>query len=496
MHLIRVAHRLQPRRQPTWRRGWPCSGYQLAAGLRGAAHRARRPGADQPGPGRRVALAGPGRDGVARSTCCAAAEKTGRAAPAVAARLASFGFTGRRRPGRAGRRRRCPRTTWRMVSRDLDGSYPWLDPDRPVTTLHLLRAAEATGRAVGRGRARLIELGYRVDGRTRTRSSSTTSTRTTSTMASVDLDGAHPWLDIGQPVPAVHLLRAARVTGRDLHDVAARLTVFGYTVRTDFGELTGRPAHPRRPAHHQPGPGRVGPLDPAGRADPAAARAAGGPADPQAGGRDRGPAAPARLPGRGGPERGGHRQDPLQRPGLRQQRPRRHPAVARPGPAGVPVPRAGRRAQGAPADRRRSPAGWRRSATARPTWTSASPGPTPAASDRSAPKHDGHAVGFAATTQPEGRARPGGTGGQAQADVRRRRPAARSGSPAQRAAQRPQRVGLFGGLDPLDDGDQVEALDQPQDRVGERPAGPVPAVPGSWVKDLSTLTMSTGRLAT
>ena len=31
-----------------------------------------------------------------------------------------------------------------MVSRDLDGSYPWLDPDRPVTTLHLLRAAEST----------------------------------------------------------------------------------------------------------------------------------------------------------------------------------------------------------------------------------------------------------------------------------------------------------------------------------------------------------------
>ncbi len=57
------------------------------------------------------------------------------------------------------------------------------------------------------------------------------------TLISVDLDGASPWLDPSQPVPAMHLLRAARVTGRDVHDVAARLTVFGYAVTTDFGQL-------------------------------------------------------------------------------------------------------------------------------------------------------------------------------------------------------------------------------------------------------------------
>ena len=57
-------------------------------------------------------------------------------------------------------------------------------------------------------------------------------------MTSVDLDGAHPWLDVAQPVPAVHLLRAARVTGRDIHDIAARLTVFGYKISNRLGELT------------------------------------------------------------------------------------------------------------------------------------------------------------------------------------------------------------------------------------------------------------------
>jgi hypothetical protein len=45
-------------------------------------------------------------------------------------------------------------------------------------------------------------------------------------------------LEVTQPVPAIHLLRAARLTGRDIHDIAARLTIFGYTVSIDFGALT------------------------------------------------------------------------------------------------------------------------------------------------------------------------------------------------------------------------------------------------------------------
>jgi hypothetical protein len=163
-----------------------------------------------------------------------AAEKSGRAPASVVARLALFGFRSVT-ADLTGVTLTADDLT--MLSRDLDASYPWLDPERPVSTLHLLRAAESTSRPVAEVASRLASLGYEV---------------TVNpdeiivdhldpddvTLASVDLDGAHPWLDITQPVPAVHLLRAARVTGRDLHDVAARLTVFGYTVRTDFGELT------------------------------------------------------------------------------------------------------------------------------------------------------------------------------------------------------------------------------------------------------------------
>jgi hypothetical protein len=163
-----------------------------------------------------------------------AAEKAGRPASSVVSRLAQFGF-------------RCVAADLDgaslspddlvMLSRDLDGSYPWLDPDRPVTTLHLLRAAESTNRPVAEVAARLIALGHQVPVNPDEIIVDHLDPDDV-TLASVDLDGAHPWLDITQPVPAVHLLRAARVTGRDLHDVAARLTVFGYQVRTDFGELT------------------------------------------------------------------------------------------------------------------------------------------------------------------------------------------------------------------------------------------------------------------
>jgi hypothetical protein len=124
-----------------------------------------------------------------------------------------------------------------LASRELEGSPPWLDATKSVSTLHLLRAAEATSVPVAHVAARLGQLAYRlatepdeiiVDHLD----------QDDTVITSVDLDGAHPWLDPSEPVPAVHLLRAARVTGRDVHDITARLTVFGYTVRTELGELT------------------------------------------------------------------------------------------------------------------------------------------------------------------------------------------------------------------------------------------------------------------
>jgi hypothetical protein len=123
-----------------------------------------------------------------------------------------------------------------LTSRDLGGTPPWLDPTKPVSTLHLLRAAEQKSLTPMAVSSRLAELGYRL---------------TTPldeiivdhldpddlVITSVDLDGAHPWLDPEHPVPAAHLIRASRTTGRDVHDITARLTVFGYTVRTTLGEL-------------------------------------------------------------------------------------------------------------------------------------------------------------------------------------------------------------------------------------------------------------------
>jgi hypothetical protein len=124
-----------------------------------------------------------------------------------------------------------------LASRDLEGSPPWLDAAKPVSTLHLLRAAEAKSLPVAQIGTRLKELGYRLATEPDEIIVDHLDPDDT-VITSVDLDGAHPWLEPTEPVPAVHLLRASRVTGRDVHDITARLTVFGYTVRTELGELT------------------------------------------------------------------------------------------------------------------------------------------------------------------------------------------------------------------------------------------------------------------
>jgi hypothetical protein len=163
------------------------------------------------------------------------ADRTGRGVREVGARLASFGFT---LGGDADRIADAQLSNEDLVilSRDLDGSQPWLDATRPVLTIHLLRAAEAATLSVAQVGNRLIELGYRlavnpdeiiVDHLE----------ADDATLTSVDLDGNNPWLDVTQPVPALHVMRAARITGRDVHDVAARLTVFGYQVSTNLGLL-------------------------------------------------------------------------------------------------------------------------------------------------------------------------------------------------------------------------------------------------------------------
>lgn len=159
--------------------------------------------------------------------------QTGRDVAYVAARVRAFGFTVGPDPASlAGVELSSDDLT--LLSRDLDGSQPWLPAAKPVSTLHILRAAEATSLTVTHVANRLAELGYPL-------AASPDEIIVDhldpddATMASADLDGSNPWLDVTQPVPALHVLRAARITGRDVHDVAARLTVLGYQVDTGTG---------------------------------------------------------------------------------------------------------------------------------------------------------------------------------------------------------------------------------------------------------------------
>ncbi len=163
-----------------------------------------------------------------------AAERTGRPVPLVAARLSSFGFTLGRLPD--GDLELTP-SDLVIASRELSGNPTWLDPARPVSTMHLLRAAEVTSQPAGTVASRLNRLGYDVAADPDQLLVDALDPDD-AIMTSVDLDGMHPWLDVAQPVPALHVLRAARVTGRDIHDIAARLTVFGYTIGNKLGDLT------------------------------------------------------------------------------------------------------------------------------------------------------------------------------------------------------------------------------------------------------------------
>ena len=172
-----------------------------------------------------------------------AAHRVGREVSEVAARLAVLGY--HLSAGWEGLRK--DEHDLVLLSRDLNGSPPWLDPTRPVSTLHLLRAAERANVPVTTVATRLTEFGYRLA----TPASGVLESAPDAppdvivdhldpddlVLTSVDLDGTHPWLDPTEPVPAVHLIRASRATGRDVHDITARLTVFGYTVQTRLGDV-------------------------------------------------------------------------------------------------------------------------------------------------------------------------------------------------------------------------------------------------------------------
>jgi hypothetical protein len=164
-----------------------------------------------------------------------AAEKTGRPVAEIVARLSVLGY----RPPEA------PETLdgitldhddLVLLSRNIDGRAPWLRVDRPVAPVHRLRAAKELHRPLAELVERLVACGYQVDIDPEGVIVDQLEPDDL-VLASVDLDGASPWLAAGERVPLTHLIRAAKRTRRDVHDVAARLTVLGYGVRMECGSV-------------------------------------------------------------------------------------------------------------------------------------------------------------------------------------------------------------------------------------------------------------------
>nr|BFE63849.1 hypothetical protein GCM10020063_083750 [Dactylosporangium thailandense] len=157
-----------------------------------------------------------------------AAERASRPVTEVAARLRSFGFSLGGNLDAIEVVKLEPEDL-QLASRDLDGSQPWLDSSRPVPLIHLLRAAESTGREVREVAARLSACGYRVDVDPDAILIDHLEPDDL-TITSEDLDGSDPWLDPMKPIPTIRVLRAAQRTRRSVHDIAARLTFLGYAV--------------------------------------------------------------------------------------------------------------------------------------------------------------------------------------------------------------------------------------------------------------------------
>ncbi|MFB7949950.1 SAV_2336 N-terminal domain-related protein, partial [Kitasatospora phosalacinea] len=154
-----------------------------------------------------------------------------RSARSVAERLAALGY---RVPDPAAlpdlRTEDGDRT---LVSRDLDGVGPWLDPVEPVTSAHVLAAAIATGRSAAAAAERLTALGYRVPGPTGWADRAVE--ENDRVLISRDLDGISPWISRTEQVEPAHVLAAAVATGRSARAVAARLRALGYPAPDQAG---------------------------------------------------------------------------------------------------------------------------------------------------------------------------------------------------------------------------------------------------------------------
>jgi hypothetical protein len=161
-----------------------------------------------------------------------AAQRTGTNTREVAARLTAIGY--RVAPGIA--RLDLDEDDSVITSRDLDSSDPWLDPAEPISRLHLLAASDAVGKTAAEVADRLVALGFTLGVDVASLGTERLD-REDLMVASRDLDGAQPWLDPTEPVPAVHVYRSAQRIRRGPEEVARRLVALGYTLAVDPATL-------------------------------------------------------------------------------------------------------------------------------------------------------------------------------------------------------------------------------------------------------------------
>ncbi|MER7802160.1 caspase family protein [Streptomyces parvulus] len=144
----------------------------------------------------------------------AAAEATGRSEVEIAQRIRRLGFAvlpvNDTEPA-----------ILRILSRDLDGQAPWLEPWLSPHPSHISSAAEVTGWTEHEVIQRLQEMGYLTP--TIPAHDSVNMRITTR-----DLDAQRPYLSPQQPVHPDHIVRAARSTGQAPYEIVARLSMLGY----------------------------------------------------------------------------------------------------------------------------------------------------------------------------------------------------------------------------------------------------------------------------
>lgn len=113
-----------------------------------------------------------------------------------------------------------------LLSRELNGLPPWLATDRSVPVLHVLLAAERTGREPAEVAARLSALGLSTPERVWPDTVDSDDVR----YLSRDLNGQPPWLELDDHVPVHHVLTAAIAVRRSPAGIARRLAALGCVV--------------------------------------------------------------------------------------------------------------------------------------------------------------------------------------------------------------------------------------------------------------------------